>query len=400
MSAQRFERFRIDIPQTEVDDLKKRLVRTRWANELPPSELERLPTRGPVQPGYQLGVPLSYVKPLVERWREDYDWRVWEAKLNEQPQFVTNIEGQNIHFYHVRSERDDAFPLLLLHGWPNTSFEYFHLIGTLTDPAANGADAADAFHVVIPTQPGFGFSGHTTTLGWNAGRVAMAYAELMNRLGYERYGVHGNDSGAIISPILAKIDRDRAVAAHVNQVFSFPRGEAGEFDDLSAEDLQYLQFLQGFVDFAIHDYSQMRQPQTLAHALSDSPAGQLAWNGQLLGNVMSPDELLTAVSIYWFTNTSGSSARSYSENRNYADAEPSDVPMGLASFANDFRPIRKFAEQTSQTSSPGASSTAVATRPPTIPGPACSTHSAVLPPIPLTISSAAKDAASEVSRHS
>jgi epoxide hydrolase len=345
MSAQRFEPFRIDIPQTEVDDLRERLVRTRWANELPPSELERLPTTGPVQPGYQLGVPLSYVKPLVERWRNEYDWRVWEAKLNEQPQFLTNIDGQNIHFYHVRSERDDAFPLLLLHGWPNTSFEYFHLIGTLTDPAAHGADAADAFHVVIPTQPGFGFSGHTTTLGWNAGRVAVAYAELMNRLGYERYGVHGNDSGAIISPILAKLDRDRAVAAHVNQIFSFPRGEAGEFDDLSAEDLQYLQFLQGFVDFAIHDYSQMRQPQTLAHALSDSPAGQLAWNGQLLGNVMSPDELLTAVSIYWFTNTSGSSARSYSENRNYADAEPSDVPIGLASFANDFRPIRKFAER-------------------------------------------------------
>ena len=240
---QSFEPFRIDIPQTGVDDLKERLMRTRWANELPPSEVERLPTKGPVQPGYQLGVPLSYVKPLVERWRDEYDWRVWEAKLNEHPQFVTNIDGQNIHFYHVRSERDDAFPLMLLHGWPNTSFEYFHLIGTLTDPAAHGADAADAFHVVIPTQPGFGFSGHTTTLGWNAGKVAVAYADLMNRLGYERYGVHGNDSGAIISPVLAKIDRDRAVAAHVNQIFSFPRGEAGEFDDLSAEDLQYLQFL-------------------------------------------------------------------------------------------------------------------------------------------------------------
>jgi epoxide hydrolase len=134
MSAQSFEPFRIDIPQTEVDDLKERLMRTRWANELPPSELERLPTRGPVQPGYQLGVPLSYVKPLVKRWREEYDWRVWEAKLNEQPQFVTNIDGQNIHFYHVRSERDDAFPLMLLHGWPNTSFEYFHLIGTSPIP--------------------------------------------------------------------------------------------------------------------------------------------------------------------------------------------------------------------------------------------------------------------------
>ena len=345
MSAQTIEAFRINIPQADLDDLHERLVRTRWANELPPSELESLPTSGQVPPGYQLGVPLSYVQPLVERWRDEYDWRAWEARLNEQPQFITEVDAQNIHFFHVRSERDDALPLLLLHGWPNTSFEYFHLIGSLTDPAAHGADAADAFHLVIPTQPGFGFSGHTTTLGWTARRVAAAYAELMNRLGYDRYGVHGNDSGAIISPVLVETDRDHAVAAHVNQLFSFPRGEEGEFDDLSPDDLQYLQSLQSFVDFAIHDYSQMRQPQTLAHALSDSPAGQLAWNGQLLGNVMSPDELLTAVSIYWFTNTSGSSARYYAENRNYADAEPSDVPIGLASFANDFRPIRKFAER-------------------------------------------------------
>jgi pimeloyl-ACP methyl ester carboxylesterase len=299
-----------------------------------------------VQPGYQLGVPLSYVRPLVERWRDEYDWRVWEARLNEQPQFRTEIDDQNIHFFHVRSERDDALPLLLLHGWPNTSFEYFHLIDILTDPAGHGADAADAFHLVIPTQPGFGFSGPTTTLGWNAARVAAAYAELMSRLGYQRYGVHGNDSGAIISPVLVQIDRERAVAAHVNQIFSFPRGAEGEFDDLSPDDVQYLQFLQGFVDFSIHDYAQMRQPQTLAHALSDSPAGQLAWNGQLLGTVMSPDELLTAVSIYWFTNTSASSARFYYENHHAQQPEgPTDFPIGLASFAFDFRPLRRFVER-------------------------------------------------------
>jgi epoxide hydrolase len=345
MSTQTIETFRIDVPQADVDDLKQRLTRTRWADELPPSELENLPTSGAVQPGYQLGVPLSYVKPLVERWRDSYDWRAWEAKLNQQPQFVTTIDDQDIHFFHVRSEREDAIPLLLLHGWPNTSFEYFGLIDTLTNPAADGADAADAFHVIIPTQPGFGFSGPTTTTGWNAGRVAKAYAELMRRLGYDRYGVHGNDAGAIVSPVLVDIDRDHAVAAHVNQIFSFPRGDAGEFDGLTPDDMQYLQFLQSFVDFAIHDYSQMRQPQTLAHALSDSPAGQLAWNGQLLGHVMSDDELLTAVSIYWFTNTSGSSARFYAENRGYADGKTSDVPIGLASFGGDFRPIRKFAER-------------------------------------------------------
>lgn len=343
--------FRIDIPQADLDDLRYRLEHTRWANELPPGQVKDLPTAGPVRPGWQYGVPLSYVQPLVEYWRTGYDWRAWEAKLNEYPQFTTTIDGQLIHFFHVRSPEPDATPLILTHGWPNTSAEYLNLIGPLSDPRSYGGDPADAFHLVIPSIPGFGFSGHTTERGWGAARVAKAWAELMRRLGYDRYGAHGNDAGAIVSPILAELEPDRVIGAHVNQIFSFPSGDPAEFEGLTEDDMAYLGFLQGFVDHAIHDYAQMRQPQTLAHALSDSPAGQLAWSGQLFGDALSADEILTNVSIYWFTNTSASSARNYyennhSENKDYADSgTPTTAPIGLASFAFDFRPIRKFAER-------------------------------------------------------
>jgi epoxide hydrolase len=341
--------FRIDVPQSDLDDLQERLVRTRWANELPPETREGGHQTGLVPPGWEYGVPLDYVKELVEYWRTDYDWRAWEAKLNEYPQFTTEIDGQNIHFLHVRSPESDALPLILTHGWPNTVVEYLHLIGPLTDPRAYGGDAVDAFHVVIPSLPGFAFSGPTTETGWDAQRTAKTWAELMRRLGYDRYGAHGNDAGAIVAPIQGRLDPDHVVGVHVNQIFSFPSGDPAEFEGLTQEEFQYLEFLQSFVDRAIHDKAQAAQPQTLAHALADSPAGQLAWSGQLFGppgQALSADQIVTNASIYWLTNTAASSARFYYENaRAENPTEPTTVPVGLASFAFDFRPIRKFAER-------------------------------------------------------
>jgi pimeloyl-ACP methyl ester carboxylesterase len=338
--------FRIDVPQADLDDLADRLANTRWTNELPPESLTSVDQRSLVPPGWEYGVPLDYVKNLVEYWRTGYDWRAWEAKLNSYPQFITTIDGQNVHFLHIRSPEPDATPLILTHGWPNTVVEYLGLIGPLTDPHAHGGDGADAFDVVVPSLPGFAFSGPTTEAGWDAQRTAKAWAELMRRLGYDRYGAHGNDAGAIVAPLQGGLDPERVIGVHVNQIFSFPSGDPTEFEGMTQEDLQYLEFLQGFVERAVHDKVQEAQPQTIAHALADSPAGQLAWSGQLFGEALRPDEILTNASIYWLTNTAASAARFYYENKHAEQPTgPTTVPIGLASFAFDFRPIRKFAER-------------------------------------------------------
>jgi pimeloyl-ACP methyl ester carboxylesterase len=336
--------FRIQIPQADLDDLADRLARTRYTNELPPDP-NRPPTP-PIPPGWEYGVPVAYVRELVDHWQHHYDWRTWEAKLNTYPQYTTEIDGQPIHFLHVRSPEPHPLPLILTHGWPNTFLEYVDLVGPLTNPTAHGGDPADAFDVVVPDLPGFGFSGPTTEPGWDAARTARAWAELMARLGYDRYGAHGNDAGAIVAPLQGRADPDHVVGIHVNQLFSFPSGDPAEFEGLSAEDLSYLEFLQGFVAHAVHDKLQQAQPQTVAHALADSPAGQLAWSGQLFGDALSKDHVLTNVAIYWLTNTAASAARFYWENHHAPQPSgPTTVPIGLASFAFDFRPIRRFADR-------------------------------------------------------
>jgi hypothetical protein len=281
--------FRIDIPQAELDDLHTRLDRTRWANELPPDPDGAAVQAGPVPPGWEYGVPLAYVQRLVDYWRNGYDWRAWEARLNRYPQFMTTIDGQPIHFMHVRSPEPDAVPLILTHGWPNTVLEFLELIEPLTDPRSHDGDPADAFHVVVPSIPGFGFSGPTTERGWGPRRVAQAWAELARRLGYDRYGVHGNDAGAIISPEVGRVDPNHVIGVHVNQIFSFPTGDPAEFEGLSGEEMERLAFLQSFnEEMSAYAQLQATKPQNLAHALADSPAGQLAWVGQLLGEVVSP----------------------------------------------------------------------------------------------------------------
>lgn len=326
--------YRIDIPQADVDDLRDRLRRTRFADALPG-----------VEGAY--GVPVDQVQRLVAYWLDGYDWRAWETKLNAYPQFTTTIDGQNVHFLHVRSPEPNAFPLILTHGWPMSVVEYLDVTGPLSDPRAHGLDPSIAFDLVIPHVPGFGFSGPTHETGWDAARVARAWSELMRRLGYERYGAHGNDGGSIVSPLVGRADPERVAGVHVTQVFSFPSGDPAELSSLTEEEQQRLQFLGWFWEnLGAYDKLQSQAPQNVGHAIADSPAGQLAWSYQLFGDAVSDDYILTNVSIYWFTNTGASSARFYYENSHAEKVtEPTTVPLGLASFKQDFKSIRTFAER-------------------------------------------------------
>jgi len=340
-ASQQIIPFRVDIPQADLDDLHDRLARTRWTDA------------GPDGATWEYGVPLAYVRRLTEYWRDGYDWRAWENTMNQHPQYTTEIDGQNIHFTHVRSAEPDAFPLILTHGWPGSVVEFLRLIGPLTYPRAHGADPADAFHVVIPSLPGFGFSGPTTGKGWGTVRTARAWAELMARLGYTRYGAHGNDAGSMIGPELGRADGEHVAGLHQTQIFSLPTGDPAEFQDLSAEDMAAVQVLQWFYQNKF-SFNQLhsQQPQTLAHALADSPAGLLGWNVQLMAGdatskqTLDDDFVLTNVAIYWLTGTGGSSIRFYYEDaRTRPPAEPTTVPIGLACFDGDFRSIRRFAER-------------------------------------------------------
>jgi epoxide hydrolase len=282
-------------------------------------------------------VPLEYVKPLHDYWRDGYDWRFWEDRLNSYPQFTTEIDGQRIHFLHVRSSNPDALPLVLTHGWPTSVVEYLDLIGPLSPD----------FHLVIPSIPGFAFSGPTRERGWNWYRIAKAWVELMRRLGYERFGAHGNDAGALISPEVGRLAPENVVGVHVTQVFSFPSGDPAEFASLSEEDMGKVKFLESFwkstgAFHALHS----AMPQNVAHALADSPVGQLAWSGQLFGDAVSRDYALTNVMLYWLTGTAASSIRLYYEDAHAKPpAGPTTTPLGLANFKNDFQSIRPFAER-------------------------------------------------------
>jgi pimeloyl-ACP methyl ester carboxylesterase len=316
--------FRIDIPQAQLDDLDDRLARTRFTEEL-------------ADAGQDYGVPLAYVKPLYDYWRGGYDWRAWEGRLNSYPQFTTEIDGQNIHFIHVKSAKRKALPLILTHGWPMSIVEYLDVIEPLSQD----------FHLVIPSIPGFAFSGPTRERGWNRYRIARAWVELMHRLGYERFGAHGNDAGSNISLEVGRSAPESVVGVHVTQVFSFPSGDPAEFASLSEEDMGKVKFLEGFWKTmgAFHGlHSAM--PQNVGHALADSPVGQLAWSGQLFGDSVTKDFILTNVMIYWLTNTGASSIRLYYEDAHATPpTDQTTSPLGLANFKNDFQSIRPFAER-------------------------------------------------------
>ncbi|MDQ1030457.1 epoxide hydrolase family protein [Streptomyces phaeochromogenes] len=343
--------FRIDIPQAQLDDLHTRLDLTRWPDELPGA-------------GWEYGASLPYLRELADHWRGAYDWRKHEAALNEIPQFVTEIDGAQVHFLHVRSPEPDAVPLILTHGWPGSIVEFLGLIGPLSDPRAHGGDPADAFHLVIPAIPGFGFSGPTKDRGWNVGRTARAWAELMRRLGYERYGAQGGDLGALISPALGRVAPESVIGVHVNaaSVGFIPLGPVAE--DVQAEltdrERQSLAAIGRFTSDGFgYNVLQSTRPQTLAYGLTDSPVGQLAWimekfkewthsSAELPEDAVDRDTLLTNVMLYWLTGTAGSAARMYYENGHSGDWFPvtrSEVPTAVANFGEDVA-IRRWTEET------------------------------------------------------
>ncbi|MGW7257585.1 epoxide hydrolase family protein [Streptomyces sp. NPDC054834] len=349
--------FRLAIPQSDLDDLYERLDRTRWPDQLPGT-------------GWAYGVPADYLRDLVRYWRHEYDWRAAEARLGEWPQFTTTIDGAHVHFAHVRSPEPDATPLVITHGWPGSVVEFLDVVGPLTDPAAHGGDPADAFHVVVPSIPGFGLSGPTTEPGWEPGRVADAWVELMRRLGYERFGAQGGDMGAAISRELGRAHPDRVIGLHLNllpgaQAATEPTEEelAGLGPEERRRTLDSWHRWEAYLrEGAGYAAQQSTRPQTLAYALTDSPVGQLAWNiekfrewtdsEQLPEEAVDRDLLLTNVMLYWLTGTAGSSARIYYERahatgRSAAPAEPSTAPTALALFpAEPQIPLRHKADRT------------------------------------------------------
>lgn len=322
--------FRIAVPDEEVADLRDRLSRTRW------------PDRECVSDWSQ-GVPLDYTRELAAYWAQDYDWRAREARLNTFDQFVTDIDGLDIHFIHERSVNPDALPLVITHGWPGSIVEFAEVIEPLTQD----------FHVVCPTLPGFGFSGKPTAAGWTVERIALAWDTLMTRLGYDHYGAQGGDWGAAVTTQIGR-NGGGCIGIHLNMPIAGPTGDLSdpspeERDALAAQH-HYQQWEAGY------SKQQSTRPQTLGYGLADSPAGQLAWIVEKLyawsdcdghpENVFSRDEMLDDVMLYWATNTGASSARLYWESFTaFGGGGKVQVPTGIARFPKEiFRPPRSWCE--------------------------------------------------------
>ena len=328
--------FEVAVPQADLDDLRARLARTRFAAEVDGD-------------GWEHGAPVSYLRDMVEHWSSSFDWRAQEARMNEYPHFLTEIEGQTVHFLHVRSAYAEATPVLLAHTYPGSYLDFLDMIGPLTDPEAYGGRAEDAVHVVVPSAPGMGFSTPLAGSGWTIGRVARAYDTLMRGLGYESYGAHGSDMGAMVARELARQNPAGFLGAHVLQLFSFPSGDPAEFERMTPADYAALEFAGWFQ--TVNGFAQMNasRPQTIAAALSDSPVGQLAYN-ELFENfgrgtsLLSRDQVLSQVSLYWLTNTSAGAVRYYFEEK-AVEPQVNAGPIGITVFADDFVSMRPFAER-------------------------------------------------------
>jgi pimeloyl-ACP methyl ester carboxylesterase len=330
--------FRVAIPDADLADLRTRLARTR----LPPA---------PLGVGWERGVPSSYLKPLAAYMSEAFDWRAQEARLNQLPQFTTEIDGQTLHFAHVRSPEPNALPLVLHHGWPSSFVEFLKIVGPLTNPRAHGGDPRDAFDVVVPSLPGFGFSVPVREPGWHAARTARALAELMRRLGYGRYGVHGGDVGAAVAGAISAVAPDQVVGVHFSTdpqaavTVAMFMGDPAQLPGLTQTERDQIETLKRISsDGSAYLRFQTTRPQTLAYALSDSPAFQLAfivekfreWTDagcELPEAAVDKDQLLTNVALYWFTGSGASSAQFLYENMHAREwGGEGTAPKGLAVF--------------------------------------------------------------------
>lgn len=334
--------FRIDIPQAALDDLHRRLEATRWP--------ERETAEGAAQ-----GVPLARMQALAEHWRHRYDWRRTEARLNAFAQYRTNIDGLGIHFLHIRSRHADALPMLLTHGWPGSVLEFEQAIAPLVDPTAHGGRASDAFHLVIPSIPGFGFSDKPSSTGWTRQRIAQAWGTLMGRLGYTRYVAQGGDWGSAITHAMANEALPGLAAIHINLPTVLPAAVPAQ---PTAQEQAAYAALQKFStqDFGYY-LQQMTRPQTIGYALADSPVGLAAWmaekfigwadNSAAAGGGLAVDTLLDHISLYWLTNTATSSARLYWENPDSGfAANEIHLPVGVSVFPHDFyQPPKAWAER-------------------------------------------------------
>jgi pimeloyl-ACP methyl ester carboxylesterase len=336
--------FRIRVPEHALDDLRDRLRRTRWPE---PETVD----------DWSQGIPLAYMRELCAYWADTYDWRATESRLNAHPQFLTEIDDLDIHVLHARSPYPDALPLVLTHGWPGSIVEFQNVLGPLTDPVAYGGEASDAFHVVCPSLPGYGFSGKPTASGWGVERIARAWADLMGRLGYERYGAQGGDWGSSVTTRIGQLDAGHVVGIHLNMPVVAPTSlyleDMSDTEQAAVVDMaEYQQSESGYAK------QQATRPQTLGYGLVDSPAGQCAWIMEKFRawtdcdghpeHALSRDELLDNVMLYWLNGAGASSARLYWESFEKSAGRPGetvDVPTGCSIFPKELvRISRRWAE--------------------------------------------------------
>jgi epoxide hydrolase len=334
--------FRVEIPEAEVDDLRERLRRTRW----PEAE-----TVG----DWSQGTPLAYARELCRYWLEEYDWPAAQARLNRFPQFRTTVDGLGIHFVHVRSPHEAAVPLVITHGWPGSVVEFWKVMEPLADPVAFGGAAADAFHVVCPTLPGFGFSDKPTRPGWGVQRIADAWNQLMVRLGYPRYGAQGGDWGSRVTMCLGLQHPEQLIGIHLNMVGFDPRVAAGA-GDLTEREQAALAALDYHIQFGTgYSREQSTRPQTVGYGLTDSPAALCGWIVEKFwawtdsdgdpARVLTRDEMLDNIMMYWLPAAGASSARIYWESFARRITDPVPVPAGCSIFPKEiYRPSRRWVE--------------------------------------------------------
>jgi epoxide hydrolase len=342
--SQAIQPFTVNIPDAALADLKNRLAMTRW----PDAE---------TVDDWSQGVPLKHIQSLCEYWQHQYNWRDCEARINAHPQFTTNIDGLDIHFLHIRSPHENALPMIMTHGWPGSILEFMDVIGPLTNPTEHGGTADDAFHLVLPTLPGYGFSEKPDSAGWGVEKIALAWHTLMTRLGYSHYLAQGGDWGSAVTSALGNIHPPECLGIHLNMAVALPSED--DLANPSEREMSALGAFQFYQDWdSGYSKQQSTRPQTLGYALADSPVGQAAWiyekfyawtdNAGMPEDALSLTKILDDISLYWFTNSAASSGRLYWESFNSAFQATftSDIPVGVSIFPKEiFRPAESWARR-------------------------------------------------------